>query len=313
MEESNKVVEWYKAYLETLLQLETFCAAQEGIVGKLQERITDAKDDIHRLQSLKANPPEKPDPMGKVIPATLISCLLGALLGALIGLLGGVVVRVIAGTFVSARWAPFLGWGALIGYVLLFFFTFIVNVRDGRKKLTEYPGLLEKHAREVENSKEEIARQNREIHAVLLPRVQKTQKLLEETRDLLQRCYALGYLDEQYRKMKPVCKFLEYFENGDCTELEGEGGAYALYEQAIQDEKFTNDEDWESVYWERAEVELPILVEAIEEKNQLLRELEDSSALSGEGGLEAPLVEFLKNASEVNKSCQEALEEMESR
>ncbi len=63
---------------------------------------------------------------------------------------------------------------------------------------------------------------------------------LDFTKTTLSKLYSLNVIALKYRHPIPVFQFLDYLEDGRCTQLEGEKEAYALYESELLQQKITN-------------------------------------------------------------------------
>ena len=57
---------------------------------------------------------------------------------------------------------------------------------------------------------------------------------LAQTRELLEKFYALNVIFPKYRNMVAICTIYEYFAAGRCTTLVGADGAYNLYESELR-------------------------------------------------------------------------------
>lgn len=63
---------------------------------------------------------------------------------------------------------------------------------------------------------------------------------LDFTKTTLSKLYSLNVIAIKYRHPIPVFQFLDYLEDGRCTQLEGEMEAYSLYESELMHQKITN-------------------------------------------------------------------------
>lgn len=102
-----------------------------------------------------------------------------------------------------------------------------INEQEYKKELELYEQAEKQAETEYEEAKKALKQADEQIEKTLgAP--------LAQTRELLEKFYALNVIFPKYRNMVAICTIYEYFAAGRCTTLVGADGAYNLYESELR-------------------------------------------------------------------------------
>lgn len=102
-----------------------------------------------------------------------------------------------------------------------------INEQEYKKEFELYEQAEKQAEAEYEEAKKALKQADEQIEKTLgAP--------LAQTRELLEKFYALNVIFPKYRNMVAICTIYEYFAAGRCTTLVGADGAYNLYESELR-------------------------------------------------------------------------------
>lgn len=231
-----------KDYVRNIKDLELSCYQQEQLIkelknwqlsGATQKKISELE---HRLRTEK----EPVKPLSLI--GEITGCIVGSFIGAIIGIVTALIVRVFLAIFssqislFSSPWRPYIFWGAVIGYAIMFVLWLYANVigEKARQAKEKYPQELEAYHQKQQEIKDLIEHE-REIFRTTIPnKIQESEKTYQQTKKILQEYYNKGFIYPKYRGLVPMCTIYEYLESGRCFSLLGHEGAYNLYESELR-------------------------------------------------------------------------------
>lgn len=234
-----------KEYLRNIKNLELSCYQQEQLITQLKRQPYATEKQIselkHRLFTEK-KPTKPPHPVISGI-GTAIFGFFYSFLGAIIGVVVAIVVRILLAIFsskiqlLSPSWSPFIFWGAVIGYAVVFvvlLYGIKEDVEDTVIKRKAYPQKVESYYKEQQEIKDLIEVKKKSLETTIPYEIMASEETYRQTKKLLQEYYNMGFIYPKYRGLVPVCTIYEYIESGRCFSLLGHEGAYNLYENELR-------------------------------------------------------------------------------
>ena len=116
-----------------------------------------------------------------------------------------------------------------LGLILLF----ICDIAVIPKIDKQYELAVSNYYMAVEQDKKRVEYEQSEIQ-LLQCRVNEIEAQKNETKSALDKLYAVGVVYEKYRALIPIVMFCEYLQSGRCSGLEGQDGAYNIYEYELR-------------------------------------------------------------------------------
>ena len=157
-----------------------------------------------------------------------------------------------------------------------------IDLKEFEQKLAKakesYPRELEQYERAVEEERKDYELRKKradKTHALEIQQLEKLNKLLEETQELLSRLYSNGWIFEKYRNMIAMTTIYEYFASGRCTELKGPDGAYNLFESELRQNLILNKLDTISSQLEDIKQNQFVLYTELKRTNELIDSVVD--------------------------------------
>lgn len=161
-----------------------------------------------------------------------------AFIAGLTGLMAGFAGRVIAD---ALPWAPPGGFAlikinALRGFTVFFLISLFVLVLYMAGKKYACNVKARKYNQERGNRNRRILEESqyaRKQIRILNGEILRLNEGFEKTGNRLQEMYKENIIYPKYRELFPVSRFYEYISSGRCFRLEGDGGAYNLFEEEL--------------------------------------------------------------------------------
>lgn len=183
-----------------------------------------AREMINQM-SAKANMLGKHD---EYIPKPETTGIIGLIFGSFFGgLFATLKYFIIVGCIAAA-------FGDLFIYIFFVWFfgvpviIFIISYGDQSKKIKEY--------NRKKNEQRSLNEEELSVKKELENRIVTLRRSLNETTNILSRFYSPNIIYSKYRDVVALAQILEYYESGRRDRLEGEGGAYDLFEYELKQE-----------------------------------------------------------------------------
>lgn len=247
MEEKTLSLPQCKEYVRNIRDLELSYYAQSRLVGKVQYKINEVLKSVPKDKIMKPYS----NPIWMDILFSLGFTGIGALIGGVIGLIFSAFLR-----------------GALIGGIAVGGFCILSLLL---KPLMDRSDKV-KCEKEISIRNSQIREANKKI-SVLEKTLEEAKKELQETKNVLNKYYALGFIYPKYRGMVPICQICEYLESGRCFSLIGPGGAYNLYESELRQNIIIGKLDDVLDKLDRLSAGQQMLAAAIQENNARIDQL----------------------------------------
>lgn len=215
-----------KEYIRRVYQLESSLYQQQALIGRM-------RGELRKIESRRDTALERTHAKAEIWSFENIKSAVWILVIpiAIAMTLGSFLCLILAPNDETAgRWAVNCTVASIaIGVILV-----ILYFRRESKKLREANMNIEKENR---NAKVQNA-QNRDYAArrstVLHQELQVLERTTAETHRVLNSYYSRNIIFPKYRELVAVSSFYEYLMSGRCSQLEGHGGAYNIFESEVR-------------------------------------------------------------------------------
>lgn len=235
-----------KEYIKNVKDLEISCLQQERLLQELNRQSSVTKKRISDLENrlLTEKGPKKPESPVSLFFTSLIVDVYISFFGAIVGAVGAIILRVLLLIFssniglFSPPWAPYLLWGAVIGFAITFLLSEFCwsknDRREEKRKRESYPDQVESFQNEKQEIRNLIEVKKKTLQTDIPREIAVSEEKYRQTREVLKKYYDMGFIYPKYRGLVPICTLYEYLESGRCFSLLGHEGAYNLYESELR-------------------------------------------------------------------------------
>lgn len=206
-----------KSYLKTILELETNKFTMKTAIDNTESTI-----------SKLAKSPKLYKPVAVKQSAEEQSYRKGAYVCFALAVITLIFVLIIRFEILKYLFIGFLVVFAICAIVLFIYANSKKNDRlyEDREREQEYAQFKERQEKRL--YEESTYKEH------LLKTLNKINPQLEETKSALEELYSINIIHPKYRNLIAIASFLEYFETGRCTQLEGHEGAYNIFENEVR-------------------------------------------------------------------------------
>lgn len=136
----------------------------------------------------------------------------------------------------------------------------------------QYQIALQNYQLEVQRDNERVKNERRQAQ-IIQSRIDELEVQKNSTLEALNKLYDVGIIYTKYQALVPVVMFCEYIESGRCSQLEGNEGAYNIYESELRKNIIIDKLDVVVNKLEQIKENQPMLYEVIEQGNQKVSQL----------------------------------------